>query len=278
MSRSSFAVTAIARNEGRYVAEWVTYHALRGADRIIIYDNESDDDTAAVIAKISNKLPVERVSWPILRNDFNFTQKAAYEDAAKRLKLDVDFIAFIDIDEFLGGDIDDVGAILNQIDPAVDAIAVQQVLFGSSGQEREVPGLVIERFTKSAAPNHPGHSWFKSLVRPLSFVSMETVHSVVTNGLQAYADGSTLDRPSSNVRQANRICLHPMRINHYTTKSREEWARKQARMTTALLPEEVRSFYTEEVRGFDVRNRIINEYEGFSLATYAPRVWKCLMA
>jgi hypothetical protein len=106
-------------------------------------------------------------------------------------------------------------------------------------------------------------------------VFSKTVHSVFTSGRKCFSDGSELERPA-NPREASRICLQKLRLNHYATKSREEWRRKQARMAIANLPEGVRAFYTEEVRGFDARNQLTNAFGGFSLSGYAGLVSELL--
>lgn len=42
--RVDLAICAIAKNEGRYIREWLSYHYLVGVRRFFIYDNGSSDD------------------------------------------------------------------------------------------------------------------------------------------------------------------------------------------------------------------------------------------
>lgn len=134
---ASFAVAAIAKNEADYVGEWVAYHLLAGAASIRVYDNGSTDGTVDTLRRLGRNAPVEVVEWPTRNGDFNGTQKAAYQDAAERCRGAVDFVALIDVDEFLCADRAlDVPGALDGFGPGVGAVACQQVLFGSSGAER----------------------------------------------------------------------------------------------------------------------------------------------
>jgi hypothetical protein len=273
---ASFAVAAIAKDEADYVEEWVAYHLLAGAASIRVYDNGSTDGTADALRRLGGNAPVEVVAWPN-RGDFNATQKAAYLDAAERCRGAVDFVAFIDVDEFLCVDRGlDVAGTLDGFGPDVGAIACQQVLFGSSGAEEATDDLVIARFTRSALEGHPGHRWFKTIARPDLLLSIETVHSVRTSGAYVFADGTPLERPEGNPRMATRVSHRPVRLHHYAVKSREEFRRKQARMLAADLPEGVRRSYLDEVAGFDARDHAINQTENLELARHAGAV-KALM-
>jgi glycosyltransferase involved in cell wall biosynthesis len=270
---ASFAVAAIAKNEAPYVEEWAAFHLLAGAASVRVYDNGSTDGTADALRRLGRSAPVEVVDWPVRNNDFNGTQKAAYQDAAERCRGAVDFVALIDVDEFLcadGGP--DVRGALDGFGPAVGAVACQQVLFGSSGAEAARDEPVIARFTRSAPGDYPGHRWFKTIARPDLLLSIETVHSVRTSGRYVFADGRPLDRPEGNPRMATLVSHRPIRLHHYIVKSREEFGRKQARMLAADLPDSVRQGYSDAVAGFDARDRNINAVENLDLARHADAV------
>ena len=40
---------AIAKNEGRYLQEWIEYHKMLGVEKFFIYDNESADNTRKIL-------------------------------------------------------------------------------------------------------------------------------------------------------------------------------------------------------------------------------------
>ena len=270
---ASFAIAGIAKNESRYLAEWIAYHVIRGARWVRLYDNESTDNSLALIKELSKRFPVDVIEWPVMQNDFNSTQKLAYEHAASHFSGKVDFVAFIDVDEFIATDESaPISEIMDSFDSDVGAVACQQVLFGSSGHTIDNGDLVISRFTKSARPDHPGCLWFKTIVRPELFESMETVHSVNTRANYVLVNGLSLERAIDNPRMSTHICLHPMRINHYTLKSTEEFRNKQIRMTAALLPEDIRRMYTDTFRQFCERDKNINQVIEFSIDRYSIQV------
>lgn len=43
------SITCIAKNEGKYIKEWVEYHLAQGVDCIYLYDNDSTDNMKAVL-------------------------------------------------------------------------------------------------------------------------------------------------------------------------------------------------------------------------------------
>lgn len=273
---ATFAVAAIAKDEAAHVEEWAAYHLLAGASAVRVYDNGSSDGTADRLRALARRgLPVEVVDWPTARGDFNGTQKLAYADAAARFRGGVDWLALIDVDEFLcadgGADGDPgVAGALAGVSEHVGAVAVQQVLFGSSGAEAAAARPVLERFTRCAPADWPGHLWFKTVARPDLLLEVETVHSVRTSGGYAQADGLPLERPADQPRMATRIAHRPLRLHHYALKSREEWRRKQARMLEAALPEASRRGYSDEAADFAARDRGLNAVENLDLARHAP--------
>ena len=46
---ASLAIVAIAKNESDYIREWVAFHKAVGVDNIILFDNDSTDDTVEVL-------------------------------------------------------------------------------------------------------------------------------------------------------------------------------------------------------------------------------------
>lgn len=46
----NMTIVLIAKNEGSYIREWVAYHKLVGADHIVVYDNESEDNQKEAIS------------------------------------------------------------------------------------------------------------------------------------------------------------------------------------------------------------------------------------
>ncbi|MBA0829434.1 hypothetical protein Goarm_014042 [Gossypium armourianum] len=90
-------ICTMARNQARFLKEWVIYHALIGVQRWYIYDNNSDDDTDQVIESLFNAgYNISRHIWPWIK-----TQEGGFSHCALRAKGSCEWIGFIDVDEFL---------------------------------------------------------------------------------------------------------------------------------------------------------------------------------
>src|SRR5580698_10970197 len=85
------AVCLIVRNEVRDIQEWM------GFDTLIIFDNGSEDGTAELIRAAGRRYDIRFHHWENRSKD---SQSLAYGAACEAYKLEFDWIAFIDSDEF----------------------------------------------------------------------------------------------------------------------------------------------------------------------------------
>ncbi|OMO69085.1 hypothetical protein COLO4_29270 [Corchorus olitorius] len=89
-------ICTMARNQARFLKEWVMYHARIGVQRWYIYDNNSDDDTDSVIESLFDaNYNISRHLWPWIK-----TQEAGFAHCALRARDFCDWVGFIDVDEF----------------------------------------------------------------------------------------------------------------------------------------------------------------------------------
>ena len=47
----SSTLCAIVRNEAPYLAEWALFHRMIGFDRIVVYENDSDNSTPKILER-----------------------------------------------------------------------------------------------------------------------------------------------------------------------------------------------------------------------------------
>ena len=60
----SSTLCAIVRNEAPYLAEWALFHRMIGFDRIVAYENDSDDSTPKILEKLKQAGVIdEHISW-----------------------------------------------------------------------------------------------------------------------------------------------------------------------------------------------------------------------
>lgn len=231
------AICLIVRNEVRDIAEWIAFHALAGFDTQIIFDNRSDDGTAAIVKTAAGLHDIRYHDWP---DSSGRSQVLAYEAACTAYALEFDWIAFIDSDEFLiPAEREPINAMLARFD-GWSGIGVPWAIYGADGHDDFPPGLVLESFCRRASEHFFPCRHVKSIVRPGFVTRCLNPHCFDLRGdrLGSYADtrgrtmqwwpapehggilpGVTLDLPDYGV----------LRVNHYFTRSRAHWAAKVKR-------------------------------------------------
>jgi hypothetical protein len=219
------AICAIARNEAAYLGEWIGYHRLLGFDPIRVYSHESTDDSNALLERLAGQGLVEWTPWTAPPD--KKPQWVAYEDGLEQLRGRADWVALIDLDEFIVlsrhrtiqeflAEYGDLGA-----------IAMNWKMFGSGGQERHEPGLVIERFTRCARRRYSGNKAIKTLAR-VDDIEVPRVHTCHFRPGVSYRTVIGEEIPPATGK--SRTVTHDIiRVNHYFTRSREEWQAKATR-------------------------------------------------
>ena len=146
MPEPTVAICALAKDESLYVEEWIAFHLLQGIGEILIFDNSSSDGMREILNGLKSRVPVSVVDWP--GDDYYNIQMGAYSEGAKRLAGRADWVAFIDIDEFLfSSHYSPLPVELAEFGSNVGAVAVGHRIFGSSGFTSFESGLVTSRFT-----------------------------------------------------------------------------------------------------------------------------------
>ena len=211
------SICTIFQNEARYLAEWIEFHRIVGVERFYLYQNRSTDTWEPVLRPYQQEGIAQVINWP-MRSP---AQLAAYQDCIDRRRGPQEWIAFIDCDEFLfsptGRALSDVLA--EERFEGFGAVAVNWMCFGSSGQTHFDGRPVIERFITRPADDFAGNTNMKSIVR------MDRVESVGDSPHCFQVTGGTCGEAGDPVHGSFRTpASHVLlRINHYLTKSREEW-------------------------------------------------------
>lgn len=253
---------AIVRDEEDGLAEWIAYHHLIGIDHFVIYDNGSTDGTATLLDRFAAAGIVTRIDWPdrpppqwlsypgMLRlleqvPDAHRTpwenlgvlgpQITAYNDALSRFGDQAAWMLFIDADEFLllpqDGHLRSFLHLFNM--PQVGAIGFNWRYFGSAGQMRPDGRLVIERFTRCAEPDFPGHAHIKTLARMTALDRM-AVHAGMLRPGYVYVNDCGDAFTPLHLAFSDHISHRYSQLNHYSVKSRAEFERKRAKGNATL--------------------------------------------
>jgi len=214
------SICAIFRNEAPYLREWIEFHRIVGVERFYLYQNRSDDDWEAVLRSYVHSGIVEVTDWPAGPP----AQQAAYQHLIDRRRGAEEWVAFLDCDEFL------FSPAYATVGEALDgekfgecgAVAAHWMCFGASGHERSSSRPVIERFTTRPRDGFEFNYYVKCVVR------MDRVEAATPSAHQFVVRLGTVNERGETVADV----LHSppthqwLRINHYATKSREEFLRR----------------------------------------------------
>ena len=221
----------IIKNEQQHLLELIAHHSLIGFDKIVIYDNESDDGTAEVIESAADYFPVERVIW---RNDREpvpgLTQQvAAYTHCIAEWRNKTDWICFLDGNEFLIPPTGSTLADLLDRHASQDAFAINWMTFGSSNLESSSGRLVLEAFTGRGASNLSVNQHVKMFFRPNKAGRVVNPHFITTTKPAVTVDGKPIQWMTEGIVAPGTIVHGDWRIHHYIIRSREHWKRRLAR-------------------------------------------------
>ena len=226
------AVVAIFKDEAPYLREWLDYHLLAGVEHFYLYNNDSTDGYAEILKPYVDANIVTLIDW-----SGKIMQAPAYNDAVIRFKFFCRYIAFVDLDEFIypksGQSIAEVVDGVLSRDETAAALGINWQCFGSNGQETaDFSRGVLERFTRRALVDwvvendeniRGGNTYIKSVANPRLVdyfcgphyaVYFQEFKAINSNGAQTWRAGSSP------------VAADKIVVNHYYTKSREEFFRK----------------------------------------------------
>ncbi len=264
----SIALVCIVKNERKALAEWLAYHLALGIDRIIAFDNDSDDGTRDYLQALARDYPVEIIPWPSRPGES--PQRSAYAWAIPNRLQAFDWALFIDCDEFLVlHDDADIGSFLKRFGDDVGAIGLNWLTFGSSGRETADYELVTRTFRMGPPAVFHNNHHIKTLAR-VAMLQGQQVHHAETAGRYVYADGSDLAWGhtrgiSSDIRHGG------AQLNHYQVKSHAEFAAKMARGRAGTWPDLPDRFRTPEEAQALFRALDRNTHEHTHLDVLPPR-------
>lgn len=241
----SLGIVAIAKNESEYIREWVAFHKLVGVSVIFLYDNESTDNMKECISDYidSGYVVYQKIEGKNRQYD-------AYNDALFRYGRLCKYMAFIDCDEFLTpcnrGD-----NLLDYLDSAVvknknaGGIGINWCMYGSSGYLEKPKGLLIERFIwRADTVNGKGNNCIKTIAIPECIKLFNHPHYPIYR--YGFYNVDLYGHPVSGA--YNRITqYYGVKINHYFTKSKEQWIiRRSMGMADKNAERTISEFYEHD--------------------------------
>ena len=253
-------VASMFKDEGPYLAEWVSHHLAHGVDHILLYDNASSDNGASEVQPWVDSGHVTLIDWP--EPKVAGSQYRAVHHSLELMRERTRWIAFLDIDEFLFSPVGkSVPGVLRTFEDEV-GVDVHWVCYGSSGYLQRPEGSVRDRYVYRAPIQFMRNRQFKTIVDPRAAIKRRPKshewqfhdgrRSVNEARISLAYEGSFRDRLEQRLHRhlpaLHRwlaehfplrfsyffVIMRPvsadlLRINHYAVKSREEFAEKQVR-------------------------------------------------
>lgn len=217
-------ICCIAKLEGPYILEWVTYHLKLGFSKIYIFDNNNDKTRLRsyftnrdyVSQQIANKVVL--IHFP-----GNPAQLEAYEKFRINYSYKHTWVAILDCDEFI---------VLKKWEPITiflskfckqGTLSLNWRLFGDSGRTNYSSEPVTQRFTLCESKLNC-HVKSISVCKDIKYLNHPHMPEL-KNGYQHDVNGTKINGPFNN----NNESLNIAYINHYFGKTREEWQIKKDR-------------------------------------------------
>ena len=206
----------IQRDRAPWLVEWLAFHYVVGFRKFYIYAHHCMDDTCNILRKLTAVLDLQAFEIPDLAN---FVQLKAYQNAYDSFGHEVDWMAFIDGDEFLfPTQADSLQDVLKEYQyRRMSALAAYWVCFGSNGHIEEPTGLIVDNYTRRPELGIRFNHHIKSIV-----MGRQTIAATMNSHLFETQFG-TFDEQMRPITKGYMTDLTPsyekIRINHYVCQS-----------------------------------------------------------
>ncbi len=235
-SKVYFSIAAVYKNEPD-LREWIEYHRIVGVERFYLYDNGSTDNSREMLQPYIDKgiviyhyVPGECMQMPV------------YRDAVYRTKGETYWLALIDIDEYLCPVTKNNVADLLKDFENYPALGVNWVVFDSNDLEKRPENTtVIEAFTR-VKKNYQkkANCHIKTILKPEEVNIIDHPHFAtyrghklaVTENFEEIGIHHALKTSINAFTKTNSVAK--IRLNHYHSKSLEEYIQKLIRGDVAV--------------------------------------------
>ena len=219
----------VVRDDHDYIIEWVNHHLSLGVRPLYIYDHRSLPPLEQFLRPYiaDGRVVLERFEAD---KDFGGAspQLYAYDDCLRRRGPEHQWLAFLDVDEFLmfrnSHPIQSLGAFLKDYED-YSALAVHWILFGSSDYESKPLRSALRSYTRCMPLRHTQHLFVKSIVNTRCTThTSDSPHSFAHNCTAPVVrtDGSPIQGATASDAPVHDTLV----IHHYATKSLEDFEMK----------------------------------------------------
>ncbi|WP_121808011.1 glycosyltransferase family 92 protein [Mucilaginibacter kameinonensis] len=215
------AICAIIRDENAYLEEWIKYHLLIGVEHFFMYDNESKVPVKTTLKALGL---AQYATVRKIRGEAQ--QMNAYNDCVKRYGESAQWIAFIDIDEYIVPKIYPYN-LPDFLEDYKDygGININWAVFGSSGHKKRTNKPQLESFILRSETNFYKNRHTKCIIQPKFADSCHNPHyfNYKNNKFAVNENFKPVVDAFSDV------SVDKILINHYYCRSEEEYLEKITR-------------------------------------------------
>lgn len=240
MSKHFLSVVSIFKNEDHVLKEWLDHYIAEGVDHFYLIDNNSTDNWEEILVPY-----IDSGRVTLFREKRNHYQTAAYNELVFPIRDESEWLAVVDLDEFVYGRTGKVSDFIKSLHFSVNGIRLPWVCFGSSGNIVQ-PKSVIDGFRSRRRYDNGSMERAKSIVRTRN-VGCLNIHVHTINGW-VVVDGRRVPvaNESSGEQDEGRIRDSELLLNHYRVQSLR-WYTK-TKMTRGYAINPVTAFLAEGYR------------------------------
>jgi hypothetical protein len=257
--RYNLCVASIFKDEAPYLKEWIEYHKIQGVEHFYLYDNDSEDNYISVLQPYIDKDEVTLIKWPSspedLKNWVPNTQLPMCRHAILSLKKQTQWLAIIDIDEFLFPlEHPTIVSFLEDY-KEFPGVLLNWQCFGTSFINEIPKGqLMIETLILRAEEKSRANIPVKSIFKP-NFVNISKINPLLVPHLFSYRGGKQAVYPDgrqfANTMDHSKwhICSEKAIINHYAHRTENYFWKvkiaKKIRMEGGIGKQYIKKWYDE---------------------------------
>lgn len=221
------SICLIVKDDTEYLTEWLDWHINQGVEHFYIYDHESALPVSEFVKTLSRSTR-EKITVIDFSGEHEFAQHDAYNDCLCRFKNESRWIGYIDSDEMVRvREEKTLPEFLAEFEEAA-GIFIGWIMYNANGRVKKSDEPLRERF-KTVTSYDGQNGVGKVFVQPIMMRQMLTHNgytvpsfSVVDENHEEIEEGSAYKCGLTH----ERVC-----VDHYYTKSYEEWLIKMSRGT-----------------------------------------------
>jgi len=213
------AAMCLFKNEAMIMEEYIRHHAAEGITEFVLINDGSTDNGPSIAKHLADKLKLAVTIIPASSKPVRSSQKDMMTAALKAVS--ADWLARIDIDEFLYTESGNIPEYLAQLSEDVTKVHIEWQMFSSEGAYYKQPKSLINSYIHTAT-NGRGKKKKKwgsphKTIGKTSEITEVGVHNIYTrSGTSLLVNIEEHEKDQPNIR-----------MNHYRSQSREYFFRVQ---------------------------------------------------